>query len=455
MTAIESLAEFVASVRVSEVPPAVLDTLRLHVFDTLAASLIGGATAEGQALAALVADTGGDGTAPAVGLGVRAAPPLAALAACAATRCTEVDDIHLESCTTPGAVVVPAALALAHGTPPADADAFLAAALAGYEALTRFGRAVAGPTILYRGVWPTYLASGIGAAALAARLLGLGSEDTAHALAAALTMATGTTGRSRPPASRWLTLGGAVQNGMLAALAARRGFRGDLTLLEGGWSRVTGIALDTESLLAGLGDRFAIQRVSVKPYCSAKQATGPIAALLAVLDEVGVTPVQAERVVVEVPRAYATMIDQPAPPTDRLASILSVQYQLALAAFHRDELRDVLRPALHAEPAFQAFMGKVQVVADERLAEHYPAAWPARVTVQTAGGAVRREVRHTWGDPGQPFTWDDARAKAERVLRGVTPAATVNRLAAVCEGLGRPATLADLYAAIPRATAAP
>jgi 2-methylcitrate dehydratase PrpD len=454
MTLIEQLGDLVASLRLTDVPPATLDTLRLHLFDTLAAALVGATTPEAQATAALLRDVGAAGPAATPGVAAPTSAPLAALATCVATRCTEIDDIDLPSCSTPGAVVVPTALALGQGDA-ADADTFLAALLVGYEVLTRFGQAANGPTILYQGIWPTYLAGTLGATATSARLLGLGAEPTAHALAAALTLTSGTSGRVRGLSSRWLTLGCAVQNGILAALAARRGVRGDLTLLDGAWSEVTGIPIDGAALTRGFGQPFAIQRVSIKPYCAAKQVTSSIVACAALLDERVVEPDAIQRVVVAVPPAYARMIDQPAPPPERLGGIVSAQYQLALAAYHPDELLDVLRPVQHQEPAFRALMERVQVVVEPSLASDYPRTWPARVTVQTVAGQAAREVRHTHGDPGNPFSWDDARAKARRALRGLLDEAGVDRLAAACRGLGLAMTLADLHATLPPPGARP
>ncbi|HLH25194.1 MAG TPA: MmgE/PrpD family protein [Chloroflexota bacterium] len=446
MTLIEELGEFAAGLRLGDAPPAAAATLRLHLFDTLTAGLIGMTTPEAQAARALLTDLGA-GERAASGEGARPSAPLAALAGCIVTRCTEIDDIDLLSCTTPGAVVVPTALALA-GQAGADADTFLAALLAGYEALTRFGQAADGPTILYRGIWPTYLAGALGAAATAARLLALSGQATAHALAAAVTLSSGTSGRVRGLSSRWLTLGCAAQNGILAALGARHGLRGDSSLLDGAWSATTGIALDGAALTRGLGRPFAIERVSIKPYCAAKQVTSSIAAFVALLDERVVEPTAVEQVIVAVPPAYARMIDQPAPPPERLGGIASAQHQLALAAYYRDELLDVRRPEQHREPAFRALMERVQVVADPRLASDYPRTWPARVTVRFAGGEATREVRHTAGDPGHPFTWDDALAKARRVLRGVATPAAVDRLATTCRELGAGAALSDLRAAL-------
>ena len=112
----------------------------------------------------------------------------------AMTRLTEIDDIHMPSCTTPSSVVVPTALAIAGHLQLRDARTFTHALYAGYEVMTRFGVAISGPSILTRGIWPTYLAAPLCAAAVTARLLGLTAEKTANALGIALTMISGAPG---------------------------------------------------------------------------------------------------------------------------------------------------------------------------------------------------------------------------------------------------------------------
>ncbi len=448
MTALAELADYVAGVQVAAVPPVVLEALRLHLFDTLGATLAGGRVADGRAVAALVAEAGGAGEVAAFGLELRTSAPLAALAMSAATRCTEVDDIDLQSCTTPGAVVVPTALALAQARPEVDAEGLLASLLAGYELLTRLGRAVDGPNALYRGVWPTYLAAGFGAAAVAARLLGLGADQTTHALAAALALASRTSLRGPSPSARWLTLGCAVQNGLLGALAARRGFRGDPALLDGAWSASTGLAVDGAALRDGLGGGPAVARVSLKPYCAARQATSAIAAFVALLDEERLDPAVLEEVVVAVPPRYAAMIDQPAPPADRMATIVSAQYGLALAAYHRDDLLDVARAAARDEPAFGALRARIRVEADPGQAAAYPAAWPARVTARVGGATHTREVQQAPGDPARPLSWEAVGRKVQRLAGGSAPDGAVERLAATCRALGAGATVSDLLAAL-------
>src|SRR5262249_57703913 len=105
---------------------------------------------------------------------------------CALARLSGVDDIHLASTTAPGAIVVPGAVSVASTLRNGDPDALAAAMIAGYEVMVRFGQAIDGPQVLYRGIWPTYFAAPLGIAAVAARLLDLDALQCAHALPLAL-----------------------------------------------------------------------------------------------------------------------------------------------------------------------------------------------------------------------------------------------------------------------------
>ncbi len=96
-----------------------------HLLDTLGAWYAGTRTAEKALLDRLAAP----GRVP-VALGV---DPLDQLALRVATiRNTEIDDIHMESCTTPGSLVVPVALTLAAALKETKAKDFARALTAGY-----------------------------------------------------------------------------------------------------------------------------------------------------------------------------------------------------------------------------------------------------------------------------------------------------------------------------------
>src|SRR5262249_28037883 len=229
MTALEHLGAFVAN---SRAPPQRLrEVLELHVADIVGAWAASLATREGAALLRWRAASD-EGSAPGSIPRLR----LDRATHCALARLSEVDDIHLASTTTPGAIVVPGTLTVAAALRNRDPDALAAAMMAGYEVMVRFGQAIDGPSVLYRGIWPTYFATPLGVAAVAARLLDLDASQCAHALALALVRsAPGVGHHNLTTTSRWLAVGQAAEAGLAAALAARAGFTSDLGLLDGGY----------------------------------------------------------------------------------------------------------------------------------------------------------------------------------------------------------------------------
>jgi 2-methylcitrate dehydratase PrpD len=328
-----------------------------------------------------------------------------------------MDDIDIASCTTPGSVAVPAALTLAcHAG--ASGRSFLESVVVGYEVMTRLAAAVNGPVILYRGIWPTYLCAPVCVAAVGSRMLRLSTDQTRHALAISLSMSTGTAGRIEGGlTSRWLTLGSAAQSGLLSVLAAEKGFAGDVNILDTLFPSVYGLDLRPEVLLDGLAERFTLDRVNIKPFCSARQGIASVEALQWILRNHTIRGEDLEAVEVFVPQQYSRMIDRGDFPEDRLGSITGIQYQLALAAFHQEDLFDTERKTLRDNAAVRAFMKKVRVVPSPDLTEMFPQRWPGKISVKVAGKSVEHEVLSPRGDAAAPMTWADVEQKWKQAGR--------------------------------------
>jgi len=402
MSVIGDLAAFVAGAKASALPAAEQARLRLHVADTAVAALAGASIAEGKALQSL-----GDGSSLAVRTGRQAA----------ATRLTEIDDIHLPSCVTPSAGVVPVALALAAQARTFDPGEIASAIWAGTEIATRFGLAVQGPQILYRGIWPTYLVAPLAAAATASRVMGLNEARTGHALSLAVMLMAGGVGRIHgTPSGRWFLYANAVAGGVAAAEAARGDYRGDAEILDKTWLTDThGIAFDREHLTANLGAGSVYIALSMKPFCSAKQAIAAVEAFRAVLDS-GVRSDAIINVRVRVPPSYAGMIATRAEPGARISTIVSVAHQIALAALTPDALSDIDRSAPTLPAAVTQFAAKVEIAADADLQPLYPRHWPAEVEVEIGGEVLRHRVVAATGDPEHPLDAAAVGDKAHRVL---------------------------------------
>jgi 2-methylcitrate dehydratase PrpD len=366
MSVLETAAEFVVDRRLSQLPGARQNLIKQHVLDTLGALVAGSALEDGAVL--------------------RSLSPFAPLATTvAAARCTEIDDVHLSSCTTPGSVIVPTALHLASNGQLGSWPEFSAAVLAGYELLIRLGFAIDGSMVLGKQIWPTSFAAAFGAAAVASRALGLNAAQTAGALGTALAFCTGTpSAPSSGGSSRYLSLGVAAANGVIAAQGAGHGLMGSAQLLERNGGRIAGVEISEIRLLDELGDGFLFDDIGMKPYPVARQALAAIEAVRELVITKKIDTGSISEIVIGVPAAQVKVIDHREWPTSRIGAIASVQYQVAMAVCCGDQVRDL--------------MARVRVEHAPELEKYYPNAWPGQAEIRTRSERFSKTVIYPIGD---------------------------------------------------------
>ena len=325
-------------------------------------------------------------------------------AAFAATiRHTEIDDIHLATCVTASAVVIPALLAVASRTP-TDGTAVRRGLAAGYGAAIRFGAGTGGVRVLREGSWPTLAVAPVTAAAVAGVMLGLDAEALAHALRIASLRSFARIGRTAIRSARWYFFGAAVAGGIDAADAAAAGLRVDESVPLPN-------ELEDELAARPIGDG-EIATIAQKPFCTSRQALSGVAAFVALTEREGLTAAQIEHVRVEVPRDYAWMIEGAARPGERTSSFTSQGFQIAAAALDRGVLYDVERSAPLGD-ALLAFAQRVEVSASDAFDGVFPRLWPARVTIRrTDGRESTLTLEHPPGDPELPLSFAQLQAKS-------------------------------------------
>jgi 2-methylcitrate dehydratase PrpD len=438
MTTIERFAEAILTP-----PRGASRKLALHLLDTLGAWYAG--TRTDDALLALKLANAQPGF-PAAGDNTldRVAQRVAVI------RNTEIDDIHMQSCTTIGSVVVPVAVTAAQALGKASAASFAQAIASGYEAMARLSLAISGATILYRGIWPTLFSGPVGAAATAAPLLGLTVEQTADAIGIALSLTSGAAGGGN---ARFVLLGQAARAGVWAALAAAKGYRGDRALLDGDWlQRSHGIGLDTAPLIAPLAGEGAIATISYKPFCAAKQNTAALDAFRQLLAKHPAGTMEAVKV--NVPPAYAGMIGQ-RHTKGRVERIINTSYQFAIASYHPELIDDVVRADHSQDADVAAFMAKVEIAADPALASYFPAVYPARVEVTLKNGEnASLLVTDALGDPSRPLGDAELLAKFHRMTDPIIGASAAEALAKAALGaVSDDASVTALLAAVEKTKA--
>lgn len=384
MAVVQQIAEKILAERASP------QFLTRSLLDIAAAMLAGGATSEAAKLRAHLVDDAWSAS----------VPDRVALAV-ATTRLSEVDDIHLTSCTTPGSIVVPVAL-IAGAQLGASPEVMARAIAAGYRIIMRLGRAVDGPRILYSGVWPTYLLAPVGAAVTASVLFGGNGADVAKAMALGLNQISGGAGgHVAGLGPRWWLVGQAAAAGVRAARAIADGFAADVSLLDGDWlQRVHGLAFDRDVALSDAD--VDMGALSLKPICAAKQTISAVDGFRLFLAE-GVDPTAIESVRIGVPKDYVAMIGGGGGVASRMGRMTSVAYQCALAAYEPALLTDVERVDRSQDPRIAALMAKISVEHDSALDAVFPRRWPARVHLRAGATARTIEVVEALGDPGQPL----------------------------------------------------
>ncbi len=220
-------------------PADALDIARLSVYDCLAVAIAGAQEPVSRAVRELVRSEAGTPQASAFGLAQRVPARAAALLNGAVAHALDYDDTHFDFVGHPSVAVLPAALAVAEQLQ-VNGRALLEAFLTGVEVTCRVGGWLGRPHY-NAGFHQTATSGAFGAAAAAARLLGLDAERASHALGLAATRASGLKCQFGTMAKPFHA-GMAASAGVEAAMLAAQGFiaRPDAIECAGGFAATHG-----------------------------------------------------------------------------------------------------------------------------------------------------------------------------------------------------------------------
>lgn len=393
--------EMVRLIRAKPVSDADLEAAALFVLDTVACALGAVGTVPARMLGAVAPPDRGDAARRAFYLGGLA-------------HILEMDDLHRDSVTHPGCVVVPAAWAVAHRDD-LGGIAFLKAVLAGYEACCRIGRSVG--KAHYR-VWHNTATCGpFGSAMAVAELVGLSDEQAVWALGNAGTQSSGLWQFLDSGAmSKHLHTARAAEAGVLAALLAAEGFTGPLEILEGEKGFYAGLCPDPlpSAVVDGKRAPWELARTSIKPWPCCRHTHPAIDAAIELHERLdGAAP---GRVEVGTYRAALDVCDRP-DPKDPYSAKFSLQHCVAIAL--RDGKVEQGSFDAEAREAIASERALVDLAVSPAVDEAYPGSWGARLRVETRDGRVFEIVRkEAKGDPENPVGADELAAKARGLLAG-------------------------------------
>lgn len=231
------LARFVVRTTFDDLPEAIAQKAVRHILDSIGAGTAGAIAPETTILTQTLHAAGeGSGAAPLWGRGEKMTPLNAALVNGTASHAFELDDTG--GCDHSGAVVVPAAVAaLELAGRPVSGKEFITAVVLGYD-IARRALEACGAYEPHNGAGfhSTGTCGPFGAAAAAAKILGLNALQTRHALGIASAYSGGLWACVHDGAqNKRLHAGHAAQGGLMSALLARQGFTGPAQTFEEVW----------------------------------------------------------------------------------------------------------------------------------------------------------------------------------------------------------------------------
>jgi 2-methylcitrate dehydratase PrpD len=207
----------------------VVDTAQLCILDWLGVTLVGSSEPGPAILLDLVSPIDAGGVSVIGHPGIRLSAQDAALVNGTSSHVLDFDDVNTVLIGHPSVAILGAAIAVAESLSLSGRQ-LITAFVAGYETACRVAAAV-GPTSYLRGFHNTATIGTFGAAAAAAHLVGLDTQQTQTALGLAATQAAGL-GCMVGTMTKSLHAGRACQNGIFAARLAARGFTADQTAIE-------------------------------------------------------------------------------------------------------------------------------------------------------------------------------------------------------------------------------
>jgi 2-methylcitrate dehydratase PrpD len=447
MTLEDRLTQYVANLKWEDIPSPARDAVSKMLIDTVGVILAGLKSKECQNLLDRYISWGGSEESSVAGSGKRLPAPAASFLGGVFAHWWEWDDTHDDSAVHASAVIFPTLLAAAETAKLDEGEAagreFVAATVASFDVACQIG-ATLNPHY-HNGVMATGVPGHIGAAAGAARLLGLGEDGILSAMGLAAEQA----GLSRQPLAdrvngKNILCGLAASQAIHSAFAAQANIKGSPNFLMGKFGLNAIFAegnADLEKGLSNLGNKFSVTETSIKLYPSCR-STHP--GLDLIFDMMADEPDLANRVdsiEVSTSKIVNQLVGAPfeAGNDPRVAAQFSIPYTLSVALQRGKIALSDFDPAQVTTDSSVLDMAK-RVRVKTRTEEGPGANWwsPYTVKMNLNDGSFReREITALKGSLARPLTLEEQQAKLDEAGKDMLSPEQLIALADASSNIGK------------------
>lgn len=420
MSVEERIVRHIVSTRYESLPGEVVQATKDHLIDTIGVA-IGGSSAPGcKILLDQVREWGGKEEASVLVYGGKVPGPAAALVNGTMGHARDFDDNHDTIAYKGSVAAVPAALAIAESLNLSGRDLITAVCL-GIDLGCRVGLAIQPkPTHAFGRAIGCY-----GAAVAAGKAMSLDETPMHNALGLAhCEVGLGGISTAAPSLTKRLGVGIAARSGVWAAQLAKRGYPASRDVFHGPtgyYALYEGQEGDMAELVDGLGQRFEVMTLGMKPYPTCRYTHGSIDAALQIMGKHRLTPRDVATVTVRMPpRDYMTVggggdtsrEGELRHPRSVVDAQFSTFYTVATALVKGEvSLRHLSEGGL-ADAEVLAMADRVSTIVDERLQVRDRDVQPQLVEIATRSGErYAKQVDYPKGSPQCPMSADERTSK--------------------------------------------
>ena len=440
MSLTAEVARFVTGVTPARMPRAVMHLGKRSILDGLGLALAGNAAESGHVMRTYLKTLGVplNRGATVIGTVLKVPPRFAAFANGVAIHADDYDDTQLAVAkdrvygllTHPTAPALPAVLALTERDNRSGLDLLTAYQVA-VEVETKLAEAI-NPRHYADGFHSTATFGAIGAAAGAARLLGLDAAQTAQALSLGASQAAGLR-ENFGTMTKPFHPGRSAESGIVAAELVKLGWTAAPDALEAkrGFFNAAGGGYDPAAIHGRLGRpwTFAMPGVSIKPHPSGSLTHPGMGAMLDLIVRHDIRPAQVARVRVGTNRHMPnTLIHRR--PRNELQAKFSMEFCMAILLLARRAGLAQFTDAVVRRADVQRMIGKIDFgVHPEAEAAGYEKMTTIIDIELTDGRSVSGRADFGKGSPANPMSDDEVAAKfRECAAWGGLPAAAAERI---------------------------
>jgi 2-methylcitrate dehydratase PrpD len=436
-TASQALARFAAGIKLSDVPPEVVERAKDCIIDTYAAATFGSQFPWSQMVADYARRYGSGGPCSIIGAtGGKVHAPSAALANGVFAHAFEQDSVRDPGVGThPGATLLPAVLAAAEETG-ASGQAVTEAFIAGVEVMFRIGCATHhSPEKI--GFHSPGLTGVFGAAVAVGRIFGLDAGQLAHAIGISGSLSSGLLAFSKSKDGamvKRLHLGRSAESGVLAARLAGEGYTGPETILEGKFGFLDAYCnkedVEPALMTKDLGTTWEVMRICLKRYPAHINAHVPVQIVRELIAEHRFGPADLDHVTIEGSERFMTHHNIKE-PGDLMQAQYSIPFCVAVA-LHRDPDDPKSLDATALEDS--SIRGVCRAIDMRQRTDGNKSVRAARVTIRLKDGREFSKHAETYkGTPSNPLS----RSELHRKFMLLTDSLGKDRAQSIFEKLDR------------------